>query len=69
MTITPPDSRVVYERCIHGRSRACQAVSGPAEWEALEADSPGAYTLIQAGIINEGGAERLARTPHRGERG
>lgn len=34
--------------------------TGP-EWEAMDEARPGFYTLVRAGIPNEGEAERLAR--------
>jgi len=38
-----------------------RAVCEQAEWDAIELANPGVNTLIQAGISNEGEAERLAR--------
>ena len=52
---------VVYERRIPGRHIGCMAVCEQAEWDAIQAGSPGVYTLIQGGITNEGVAERIAR--------
>jgi hypothetical protein len=38
-----------------------RAVCEQGEWDAMELAQPGHYTLVQAGIRNEGEAERLAR--------
>jgi hypothetical protein len=38
-----------------------QALCEQSEWDALERARPGYFTLIRAGIGNEGEAERLAR--------
>jgi len=68
MDTKQPGSWVVYERHVPGRHLGCMAVCDQAEWAALEAASPGAYTLVQGGITNEGVAERAARAhgPTRG---
>jgi hypothetical protein len=42
-------------------SPGIRAVCDEREWEAMDAARPGFFTLIQAGITNEGEAERLAR--------
>jgi hypothetical protein len=51
---------VVYRKTIQGET-AVNAVCEQAEWDAMELESPGHYTLIQAGIASEPEAERLAR--------
>ena len=38
------------------------AVCEQCEWDAMELAQPGRHALIQAGITNEGEAERLARS-------
>jgi hypothetical protein len=45
------------------RDKDCgvSAVCEEGEWEAMELARPGHHMLIQAGITNEGEAERLAR--------
>ena len=53
---------VVYRMTIHGKPTGMKAVCEQGEWEAMEHASPGYHTLIQAGITNEGEAERLARS-------
>ena len=53
---------VVYLRTIHGKPTGMNAVCEQGEWEAMELAQPGHHTLIQAGITNEGEAERLARS-------
>ena len=52
---------VVYLMTIRGRTSGMNAVCEQGEWEAMERAQPGYHTLVQAGIINEGEAERLAR--------
>jgi hypothetical protein len=53
---------VVYRMTIHGKPSGMKAVCQQAEWEAMERAQPGYHTLVQAGIPNEGEAERLARS-------
>jgi hypothetical protein len=57
-----PTLWVVYWMTVHGKRSGISAVCEQAEWEAMERDRPGYHTLIQAGIPNEGEAERLARS-------
>ena len=57
-----PTRWVVYRMALLGGHPGHNAVCSQAEWEALERDRPGRHTLIQAGIDNEGQAERLARS-------
>ncbi len=52
---------VVFRMTIHGKNSEMSAVCEQAEWDAMELAEPGHYTLVQAGITNEGEAERLAR--------
>jgi hypothetical protein len=52
---------VVYQMTLHGKQLAGNAVCRQSEWEAMEAQQPGCYTLVRSGILNEGEAERLAR--------
>ena len=52
---------VVYSFPLNGSPEAMRAVCDQAEWETLDRARPGFYTLIRAGIVNEGEAERLAR--------
>jgi hypothetical protein len=54
-------SWVVYQMPVKGQPGGMNAVCGQREWEAMEAARPGYYTLVRAGIANEGEAERLAR--------
>jgi hypothetical protein len=56
-----PTSWVIYRMTIHGKTTGMNAVCEQREWEAIELDRPGYHTLLQAGITNEGEAERLAR--------
>jgi hypothetical protein len=53
---------VVYRMTVRGKITGVNAVCEQREWEAMERAQPGYHTLIQAGITNEGEAERLART-------
>jgi hypothetical protein len=53
---------VVYRMTIHGKPGGMNAVCQQSEWEAMEHAQPGYHTLVQAGITNEGEAERLARS-------
>lgn len=52
---------VVYQTPVKGRSEGLSAVCGQREWDAMASSRPGYYTLVRAGIANEGEAERLAR--------
>jgi hypothetical protein len=54
-------SWVVYRMTIHGKESGMNAVCEQSEWDAMERAQPGHHKLIQAGITNEGEAERLAR--------
>jgi hypothetical protein len=52
---------VVYQMPVKGIPAGIRGICQQWEWEALELAKPGIHTLIQAGIANEGEAERLAR--------
>jgi len=52
---------VVFLMTVHKRSERLPAVCKQTEWDAMERAQPGQHKLIQAGIQNEGEAERLAR--------
>lgn len=52
---------VVYETAVGGKLDGMNVVCEQEEWDALELAQPGKHKLIQAGIANEGEAERLAR--------
>jgi hypothetical protein len=54
-------SWVVYRMTIHGKPSGMSAVCEQGEWEAMEQARPGYHTLLLAGILTEGEAERLAR--------
>jgi hypothetical protein len=54
-------SWVVYTMTLHGKPSGMSAVCEQAEWEAMERARPGYHALVQAGITNEGEAERVAR--------
>lgn len=56
------ESWVVYRMTIRNKPTGLTAVCEQREWDAMEQSQPGHHTLIQAGIINEGEAERLARS-------
>lgn len=53
---------VVYRMTVNGKTPGMNAVCEQSEWDTMELMKPGYHTLIQAGITNEGEAERLART-------
>ncbi len=53
---------VVYRMTIRNKPFGLAAVCEQREWDAMENAQPGHHTLIQAGIANEGEAERLARS-------
>jgi hypothetical protein len=53
---------VVYRMTINGKPSQMNAVCEQNEWDAMESARPGYHTLVQAGIANEGEAERLARS-------
>jgi len=55
-------SWVVYRMTVHGKPTGMNAVCEQREWQAMERAQPGYHTLIQAGITNEGEAEKLARS-------
>ena len=55
------ESWVVYRMPVRYCPDGMRAVCEQAEWDAMELANPGVNTLIQAGITNEGEAERLAR--------
>ena len=62
--MTKPDKGtlwVVYLMTMHGKEAPIRAICEQAEWDAMELARPGYHKLIQAGIANEGEAERLAR--------
>lgn len=55
-------SWVVYRMILHGKTTGMSVVCEQGEWDAMELAQPGHYTLVRAGITNEGEAERLARS-------
>jgi hypothetical protein len=61
MRNVPVEVWVVYLRPIKGSPDGIRAVCEQREWEIMDRARPGYYTLIQAGIVHEGEAERLAR--------
>jgi hypothetical protein len=61
-------SWVVYRTASHGKAKMMNAVCEQREWDSMERAQPGHYTLVQAGMTNEGEAEQLARnTPADGD--
>jgi len=60
-SINQPRAWVVYLMTIPGKPNGIRAVCEQREWDAMQLALPGHNTLIQAGITNEGVAERLAR--------
>jgi hypothetical protein len=55
-------SWVVYQITIPRKPQGMRAVCEQREWDALQLAQPGLHTLVQAGITNEGEAERFARS-------
>ena len=55
------DTWVVYRVVVGGEATGPLAVCGQREWEEYELERPGARSLVEGGIENEGVAERLAR--------
>jgi len=53
---------VVYRMPIRGRDSSLAALCSQREWDDMDRVQPGRFTLIRAGIANEGEAERLARS-------
>jgi hypothetical protein len=52
---------VIYRSLSKGVGEGAHAVCAQADWDRMEQSSPGRQVLIQAGIVNEATAERLAR--------
>jgi hypothetical protein len=52
---------VVYRMPVLGKPDGMNSVCEQREWDAMERNRPGYYTLIRAGIETEGEAEQLAR--------
>ncbi len=55
------ESWVIYRAITQGEAAGPQAVCEQTEWEKMVREHPGMHALVQAGIANEGAAERLAR--------
>jgi hypothetical protein len=53
---------VVYRKPVRGRDGGLVALCSQREWDDMDRAQPGHFTLIRAGITNEGEAERLARS-------
>jgi hypothetical protein len=53
---------VVYRMPVQGKGGGMTALCSQREWEDMDRTQPGRYTLVRAGISNEGEAERLARS-------
>jgi hypothetical protein len=51
----------VYLVPVKGDQEPARAICTQAEWEAMDRDRPGYFTLVRGGLTNEGQAERLAR--------
>jgi hypothetical protein len=52
---------VVYQLSVKGQPSGINVVCEQAEWDALDGANPGVHTLVKAGIVTEGEAERHAR--------
>jgi hypothetical protein len=59
------ESWVVYTMAVQGKGSHANGVRHvvceQAEWDVIEQDQSGKYTLVRAGITNESEAEKLAR--------
>src|SRR5262245_28325528 len=53
---------VVYRMPVRGTDAGNVALCSQREWDEMDCAQPGRFTLIRAGITNEGEAERLARS-------
>jgi hypothetical protein len=53
---------VVYSMPVRGNDGGVVALCSQREWDEMDRAQPGRFTLIRAGITNEGEAERLARS-------
>jgi hypothetical protein len=51
----------VYLMPVKANPSGMRAVCTQAEWEAMDRERPGVFTLLQGRMTNEGAAERLAR--------
>ena len=47
---------------LRGNDGGAAALCSQREWDEMDRVQPGRFTLIRAGITNEGEAERLARS-------
>jgi len=53
---------VVYSMPVRGNESGVVALCSQREWDEMDRAQPGRFTLIRAGITNEGEAERLGRS-------
>ncbi len=60
-TTARQQSWVVYQMTIPGNPKTMRAVCEQREWEALQSAQPAGVMLLQAGIVSEAEAEKLAR--------
>ena len=61
MRSTRTQTWVVYSMPLRASDTPMRFICEQSEWDAMNLAKPGYYSLIQAGIENEGEAERLAR--------
>ena len=59
MRTTRATAWVVYQAAVKGTDQGPRAVCDQAEWDAMEAATPGVNRLIRGGITNEAEAEKL----------
>jgi hypothetical protein len=52
---------VVYLMPLRGKPNPMHVVCEQGEWDAMELNRPGFYTLVRSGIASEGEADKLAR--------
>jgi hypothetical protein len=60
-SIDLPGTWVVYTVPVRGSDAGLAALCSQREWDEMDRAQPGRFTLIRAGITNEGEAEQLAR--------
>jgi hypothetical protein len=51
----------VYQKVLRGQEKSVRVVCEQSEWDQMEKENPGAFTLVRGWIRSEAEAERLAR--------
>lgn len=52
---------MVYQAAVKGMEQGPNAICDQAEWDALEAATPGVNRLVRGGITNQAEAEKFTR--------